>query len=45
MRDSGLEWLGRLAIEPRRLASRYLVGNPEFAARVLWRRLGRGRQR
>jgi N-acetylglucosaminyldiphosphoundecaprenol N-acetyl-beta-D-mannosaminyltransferase len=42
MRDRGLEWLGRLWIEPRRLASRYLVGTPEFAARVLWQRVRRG---
>lgn len=42
MRTNGLEWLGRLLIEPRRLARRYLVGNPEFLARVLWRRV-RGR--
>jgi N-acetylglucosaminyldiphosphoundecaprenol N-acetyl-beta-D-mannosaminyltransferase len=45
MRDRGLEWLGRLAIEPRRLASRYLIGNPEFAVRVLWQRLRHGRMR
>lgn len=30
----GLEWLWRLIIEPRRLAKRYLLGNPEFMARV-----------
>ena len=36
---AGLEWLWRLAIEPRRLARRYLVGNPSFVAAVLrqWR--------
>ncbi|MET0594260.1 MAG: WecB/TagA/CpsF family glycosyltransferase [Polyangiaceae bacterium] len=28
---SGLEWLYRLAQEPRRLAKRYLVDDPEFA--------------
>jgi N-acetylglucosaminyldiphosphoundecaprenol N-acetyl-beta-D-mannosaminyltransferase len=39
MNERGLEWLGRLAIEPRRLASRYLVGNPVFAWRVLRERL------
>jgi len=27
---AGLEWLWRLMIEPRRLARRYLVGNPSF---------------
>lgn len=31
---SGLEWLWRLVIEPRRLAKRYLVGNPQFVARL-----------
>lgn len=36
MTDHGLEWLGRLLIEPRRLWRRYLVGNPLF----LWRALG-----
>jgi N-acetylglucosaminyldiphosphoundecaprenol N-acetyl-beta-D-mannosaminyltransferase len=36
----GLEWLGRLLIEPRRLMRRYVIGNPLFLARVLrerWR--------
>ena len=32
MRDSGLEWLFRLACEPRRLGQRYLKHNPRFAA-------------
>jgi N-acetylglucosaminyldiphosphoundecaprenol N-acetyl-beta-D-mannosaminyltransferase len=36
----GLEWLGRLAIEPRRLWRRYVLGNPRFLARVLRQRLG-----
>jgi N-acetylglucosaminyldiphosphoundecaprenol N-acetyl-beta-D-mannosaminyltransferase len=35
---SGLEWLFRLAQEPRRLAKRYLVDDPEFAA-ILYRTL------
>jgi N-acetylglucosaminyldiphosphoundecaprenol N-acetyl-beta-D-mannosaminyltransferase len=30
--ESGLEWLFRLAQEPRRLAKRYLVDDPEFLA-------------
>ncbi len=30
MQDRGLEWLFRLATEPRRLWRRYLVGNPVF---------------
>jgi N-acetylglucosaminyldiphosphoundecaprenol N-acetyl-beta-D-mannosaminyltransferase len=33
MRRSGLEWLFRLASEPRRLGRRYVLDNPEF----LWR--------
>lgn len=35
MTDNGLEWLGRLVIEPQRLWKRYLVGNPQFIWRVL----------
>ncbi len=31
MRDAGLEWLFRLAAEPRRLWRRYLIHNPRFA--------------
>ena len=45
MTDHGLEWLGRLLIEPRRLAGRYLVGNPIFAWRVLVSRLRQSRPR
>jgi N-acetylglucosaminyldiphosphoundecaprenol N-acetyl-beta-D-mannosaminyltransferase len=40
MTDNGLEWLGRLLIEPRRLWRRYLIGNPLFLWRVLKQRLG-----
>jgi N-acetylglucosaminyldiphosphoundecaprenol N-acetyl-beta-D-mannosaminyltransferase len=40
MTDHGLEWLGRLVIEPRRLWRRYLIGNPLFFWRVLKQRLG-----
>jgi N-acetylglucosaminyldiphosphoundecaprenol N-acetyl-beta-D-mannosaminyltransferase len=40
MRDHGLEWVGRLLAEPRRLWSRYLVGNPLFLWRVLKQRTG-----
>ncbi|MBX3729024.1 MAG: WecB/TagA/CpsF family glycosyltransferase [Candidatus Sumerlaeia bacterium] len=36
MRQAGLEWAFRLALEPRRLARRYLLGNLEFLWRV-WR--------
>lgn len=34
MRQAGLEWAFRLAQEPRRLASRYLLGNLEFLLRT-----------
>ena len=37
MRRAGLEWLFRLAMEPRRLFKRYVIGNPLFVWRV-WRR-------
>ena len=33
MTDNGLEWFGRLLIEPGRLWRRYIIGNPLF----LWR--------
>jgi N-acetylglucosaminyldiphosphoundecaprenol N-acetyl-beta-D-mannosaminyltransferase len=39
MRSRGLEWLGRLIVEPVRLSRRYLVGNPLFLWRVLRQRL------
>jgi N-acetylglucosaminyldiphosphoundecaprenol N-acetyl-beta-D-mannosaminyltransferase len=40
MQRAGLEWLHRLACEPRRLWRRYLVGYPEFLLRffVFWAR-------
>ncbi len=44
MNDHGLEWLGRLLVEPGRLWRRYLVGNPLFLGRVLRRRFGRQRK-
>jgi len=34
MTEHGLEWLGRLIIEPRRLWKRYMIGNPLFFWRV-----------
>ena len=40
MTDHGLEWLGRLIIEPRRLWRRYLIGNPLFLWRVVKQWLG-----
>ena len=35
MQRSGLEWLFRLATEPRRLWRRYLINNPSFLWRLL----------
>jgi N-acetylglucosaminyldiphosphoundecaprenol N-acetyl-beta-D-mannosaminyltransferase len=40
MTDRGLEWLTRLATEPRRLWARYVLGLPVFASRVIRQRLG-----
>lgn len=45
MTTRGLEWLGRLLIEPRRLWTRYLLGNPLFMARLLRARLSGRRGR
>lgn len=39
MTDHGLEWLGRLVIEPRRLWRRYVIGLPVFFARVIAARI------
>ncbi len=33
--DNGLDWIFRLAIDPRRMWRRYLLGNPVFLSRVL----------
>ena len=35
MRDLALEWLGRMLLNPRRLAGRYLIGVPLFMARSI----------
>ena len=35
MRATGLEWSYRLALEPKRLFRRYVLGNPLFIARAL----------
>jgi len=35
MQRSGLEWLFRMACEPRRLGKRYLKNNPIFAMKIL----------
>ena len=40
MTAHGLEWLGRLIIEPGRLWKRYLIGIPVFLGRVFLQRLG-----
>jgi len=37
MQRLGLEWLHRLALEPRRLAGRYLHDDLGFALLMLWR--------
>ncbi len=33
--DIGFEWLYRLCLEPRRMAGRYVIGNPWFVSRIL----------
>ena len=43
MITAGLEWLWRLMMEPRRLAKRYLLGNPSFMLAVARQKL-RGRR-
>lgn len=40
MQKSGLEWLFRLIVEPKRLWQRYVVGNPLFIWLVLKQKLG-----
>ncbi len=45
MTDHGMEWFGRLVVEPRRLWRRYLVGNPRFLWRILMDRLDLGHVR
>lgn len=40
MQRSGLEWLFRLASEPRRLGARYLINNPRFVAHVIAQKTG-----
>lgn len=39
VRRNHVQWLYRLAVEPRRLWRRYLLGNPEFVGRVVHQRL------
>jgi N-acetylglucosaminyldiphosphoundecaprenol N-acetyl-beta-D-mannosaminyltransferase len=45
MQRCGLEWLFRLAVEPRRLWRRYLRNNPRFIAEVLAQATGLRRYR
>ena len=45
MQRRGLEWLYRLAAEPRRLARRYIVTNSRFVLLLIQTRLGAGRRR
>jgi N-acetylglucosaminyldiphosphoundecaprenol N-acetyl-beta-D-mannosaminyltransferase len=40
MTNNGLEWLGRMIIEPGRLWKRYLIGNPLFLFRVFLQKIG-----
>jgi len=44
-RGHGLEWLYRLALDPRNLWRRYLITNPWFVYQVLRERLGVGHAR
>ena len=39
MNRFGLEWVHRLAQEPKRMWRRYILGNPKFVWRVLKQRL------
>lgn len=43
IRRARLEWMYRLALEPRRLAKRYLLGNILFVVFILLQRLRQGR--
>ena len=35
LRRLGMEWIWRLAMEPKRLFRRYVIGNPMFVFRVV----------
>ena len=41
MMKSGLEWLFRLSVEPKRLWRRYITGNPRFVLLVMGQLLRR----
>jgi len=45
MRRARLEWLWRLALEPRRMFGRYVIGNVTFLVHTLAHRLRHGRSR
>jgi N-acetylglucosaminyldiphosphoundecaprenol N-acetyl-beta-D-mannosaminyltransferase len=45
LQRTGLEWTFRMAMEPRRLARRYLRNNPAFLAQIAAERLGLPRRR
>lgn len=40
MKNSGLQWLHRMAQEPRRLSKRYLINNPKFMLRIAFQLMG-----
>jgi exopolysaccharide biosynthesis WecB/TagA/CpsF family protein len=42
LRQLGMEWVWRLAIEPRRMFTRYILGNPAFLLRSMRSRLAKG---
>ncbi|MCA9581165.1 MAG: WecB/TagA/CpsF family glycosyltransferase [Myxococcales bacterium] len=42
-REAGFEWVWRLKQEPKRLAKRYIVGNPLFLSRALKQRMTQGK--
>lgn len=44
LRRASLEWAWRLAMEPRRMWRRYLIGNLTFLGRVLWWALSHRRE-
>jgi N-acetylglucosaminyldiphosphoundecaprenol N-acetyl-beta-D-mannosaminyltransferase len=45
LRHAGFEWVFRLAVEPKRLWRRYLIGNTRFVWLVTWDALSGQRSR
>jgi exopolysaccharide biosynthesis WecB/TagA/CpsF family protein len=45
VREASLEWAWRLAMEPRRLWRRYLIGNFTFIGRVMWWEIAKRNER